>query len=1112
MLRIYHSIYQWCRLRFIDKHEHLKKTSQQLVSPPPTTPSNKRLYDRLTRPLPPSPRNTPSISDRSCVRSLEDLRSVGDENFSLSDLDGAITGPPSLPVNPNLPLARFLYSSDSNLSHLETVIQPPAMLDLASHPLNKWQQKQGGYNNTVLRPCDQYPVVDQNTQVKRRSRSQLSGASSSHRASVHVESSEYDKGSWRDLTRMSSNIQSATVSKTQSLQRPNKTSGEVGNGVEFDRASCNGDLCSSRGSLSTIGRVNQRQRRKSDSASIIGPDAVGKQDDTVSTTGSQGCASPGKGNKDIGRVGGWAADFDKLLADEAGLQTFAEYLKKEFSHENIYFWCACQKYKSITESGVDRLRIARDIMERHLDPGATEPVNVDSAARSSTQENLSQASNELPPDLHLFTEAQAQIYSLMKFDSFTRFLKSDIYKNSLLADMAGNPLPYDGQDLDFDLQTGPDLSISLDKSDSSNKSKEDGTGIRRKSLLPWGNIRNRSKSKDRPGGDGAANTGDSKPSFIKKLTGQVSGSRASVPEETPNPSDPANHSAESCSKEACTLTRFILPDRATTVVSTGAGETIRTLVSRLLDKRGLKFTSFDAFVTSSEKPLDLSEDCSSLGCSEVRVEPRVLFRLELPSKKSIGVKAKQTKLVEEVLGPILNQYGWNLDAMTVRLDGQQSRVDMKASVTSIDNSRLVVTPIDELNTSETENISVKSGDSRPGSSNSGMGPRRQSSSSVDSLMPPPQKIPATRRRPTAQSPLGGNSHRDQEVSLYEGLKRMTKGRLDDQRGLEINTELPDFLKNSGRVSEPSKPSDKGQINSDLQARLSGPPELVSSSGWDRDHARNFIDYIDSTFTSDGVGLIPSHAEADQLFNSGGRLADPDESLHFNESRHSLGLGPPRPRGGCTGAGVRLVQRPSIGVVRDYDGVNFHQGRESMGSYGSSGRESIGGGHRSGRATPTSRDYERTSGGLVSDHHPVRTSGLMSDHHPVNRTSDYEGVNFKSSKDYEHLSYRGSVPIVGPPLVAPKPRLQSVEEDSVILSGGQEGVVPPPKRPPPPLPPKPTRGPPPLPPHAQHLHDNFGKGPPQHQHNGEDLPMGVTRTKSGVYLAMPGEKGYNVSFV
>merc|ERR1712130_639787 len=108
----------------------------------------------------------------------------------------------------------------------------------------------------------------------------------------------------------------------------------------------------------------------------------------------------------------------------------------------------------------------------------------------------------------------------------------------------------------------------------------------------------------------------------------------------------------------------------------------------------------------------------------------------------------------------------------------------------------------------------------------------------------------------------------------------------------------------------------------------------------------------------------------------------------------------------------------------------------------------------GTRLPTARDYESV----------------------IRANNDYEGVNFTTRKDYEHLAFRQSQP----PQVAPKPRLTSVDEDTV-----QNFPEPLPKRPPPPLPPKPVRGPPPLPPHAQHLHNNFG---------------------------MPGEKGYNVSFV
>ena len=129
--------------------------------------------------------------------------------------------------------------------------------------------------------------------------------------------------------------------KTQSLKRGERGSREGEAGFEEE-------VGGSRASLSTLGR--RRERRKSDSASII-PDTTeevriiiysclrNKYCTTNPVSKSlqiQAVGSPAK--KAIGRVGGWAADFDKLLADPAGLGTFAEFLKKEFSHENIYFW------------------------------------------------------------------------------------------------------------------------------------------------------------------------------------------------------------------------------------------------------------------------------------------------------------------------------------------------------------------------------------------------------------------------------------------------------------------------------------------------------------------------------------------------------------------------------------------------------------------------------------------------------------------------------------------------------------------------------------------------------------------------------------------------------
>ncbi len=52
---------------------------------------------------------------------------------------------------------------------------------------------------------------------------------------------------------------------------------------------------------------------------------------------------------DIGRVASWAVGFEKLLNDETGLHVFTEFLKKEFSQENIQFWTECEKLKALTE-------------------------------------------------------------------------------------------------------------------------------------------------------------------------------------------------------------------------------------------------------------------------------------------------------------------------------------------------------------------------------------------------------------------------------------------------------------------------------------------------------------------------------------------------------------------------------------------------------------------------------------------------------------------------------------------------------------------------------------------------------------------------------------------
>ena len=80
-----------------------------------------------------------------------------------------------------------------------------------------------------------------------------------------------------------------------------------------------------------------------------------------------------------------------------------EFLKKEFSHENIYFWAACERFHRLfpTDDAAIAATEAHKIFERHLGPTAGEPVNVDSQARQTAEENLSHPGPELFDQVHV---------------------------------------------------------------------------------------------------------------------------------------------------------------------------------------------------------------------------------------------------------------------------------------------------------------------------------------------------------------------------------------------------------------------------------------------------------------------------------------------------------------------------------------------------------------------------------------------------------------------------------------------------------------------------------------------------------------------------------------
>ncbi|XP_031771229.1 regulator of G-protein signaling loco isoform X3 [Apis florea] len=577
-------------------------------------------------------------------------------------------------------------------------------------------------------------------------------------------------------------------------------------------------------------------------------------------------------NTDCKNIHAWASGFEKLLEDPKGLQTFAEFLKKEFSHENIYFWAACERYKD-TKDVSTRRKLANQIYQRHLSTTAAEPVNVDSHATGQiTQELLS----ESPADL--FLQAQKQVFNLMKFDSYPRFLRSDLYRHCV---ETGNSI-IGVEDCDLNLTSSPSVKLKKSHSDAEDRC--------RKSILPW-NRKNRSKSKDR--GESEYNKGPNRNETIYKSfttmkreaegnnnddSISISSSRSSLASwdlalrqsfhkhSLSSYEGQSNETKEVRAK--CTgLCRVILPDGSTTVVPTSQMESIKDVVTRLLDKRALRYSNYDVLILATDEIIDAKYPSSVLAGQEVEVVPTKILKVDLPSRRVITVIAHKGRTLKDVLRPLLNKYGFNLDMITVWSENHRICMDIQAIDAPV---RLILTNIkdqdkisdsqkelntvkytydasnsqstlDEITNRVFEELMVGKGSSKyhynDGSCKSD--DQRSEGSSIlpskfflrDSTMHGKKKGGKSKCNINEKS--NTNDYVPEETTkshppliakwrngvklqlpgkfdgedLYEGLKRAQRSRLEDQRGTEINFELPDFLKNK----ENGKPADRNKV-------------------------------------------------------------------------------------------------------------------------------------------------------------------------------------------------------------------------------------------------------------------------------------------------------------
>ncbi|CAH1995643.1 unnamed protein product [Acanthoscelides obtectus] len=124
------------------------------------------------------------------------------------------------------------------------------------------------------------------------------------------------------------------------------------------------------------------------------------------------------------RVKRWALSMEELVSDPTGLQEFTNYLRKEYSHENIRFWMAVNDLRRSAQSQISWK--VQDIFEEFLAPGAPCEINID----GKTMERVHQEMKT--PSRFTFDAAQEHVYTLLlKKDCYPRFIRSEYYKNLL---------------------------------------------------------------------------------------------------------------------------------------------------------------------------------------------------------------------------------------------------------------------------------------------------------------------------------------------------------------------------------------------------------------------------------------------------------------------------------------------------------------------------------------------------------------------------------------------------------------------------------------------------------------------------------------------------------
>ncbi|XP_065674009.1 regulator of G-protein signaling 12 isoform X10 [Hydra vulgaris] len=459
----------------------------------------------------------------------------------------------------------------------------------------------------------------------------------------------------------------------------------------------------------------------------------------------------------------WSCSFESLLADIDGVKCFQEFLKKEFSEENLMFWKACNDFLKLKD--INKIKeCAKEIFDNYLSSKAPFLVNVNLSICKRVEQQLDS------PNTDLFVIPQQQVFQLMKFDSYPRFIKSDWFKERVNNYNADNS-----------------SKENLKKLNQSFEQEEKNVVNFRTGKVKSPELKNSRAAihKER--------------SFSTSIIGHNIGTSPSNIKDFQLWDGPDSSNTSG-------LLRIMFPDGTSRIFTTDKGVSLREALKDVLEKKNIVLSSYDVTIGQNGQICNLDVDATLYKDAALFLEKRVLFRFDLPNNRSVGIKSNPNKTLHDILQPVMKKNGFDISNFNILLFDSKSCLALNTIIKNVENKRLVTKRAPKKQSSQSSLDSAKS----PVLSDFRASFRKfRSASFVKDEKNVEEKFDQTLTKKFSNEMkhliLGRSKSAgpDSTAALLNVIKKSQSNRIEDQRGVIIGKqELPDFLKVSTSSSPP----------------------------------------------------------------------------------------------------------------------------------------------------------------------------------------------------------------------------------------------------------------------------------------------------------------------